>query len=129
MVKNKAHSSHPYKYLNHAWNLYPGRCYTVIMKKDLDKNQLFHNAVSTILWEKWDPIGVNDGETGLSDEYDSYVPLLVQIAITEATTMPIQEALGIIVTRSMGLARRAEHDLEIAELILQRKEQLFDTPD
>ena len=48
------------------------------MKKLSIKQKNFHTKISQILWEDWDPVGVNDGNNTWTDEYDSYVPDIFQ---------------------------------------------------
>lgn len=45
------------------------------MKSNFNK---LSKAISQILWENWDPLGVNDNEN-IRDEYDSYVPKIVRL--------------------------------------------------
>lgn len=58
--------------------------------------------VNVILWEDWDPIGVNDISEA-RDEYSSYVPLLVRLLQEGADAISIAKHLETIEKLSMGV--------------------------
>lgn len=60
------------------------------------------NAVRRILWETWDPIGVNH-HPNISDEYDSYAPAIVEMLARGCTALELERHLTKLRTRSMGL--------------------------
>ena len=62
----------------------------------------FFAKVKEILWELWDPIGVNDGENEWNDEYDSYAPHIFRLAIEGKSAESIAQSLGLSVTDNMG---------------------------
>lgn len=53
------------------------------------------SEVDRILWEEWDPIGVND-EPAARDEYSSYVPDVVRLLRDEADAAQIARHLQTI---------------------------------
>lgn len=89
------------------------------------KQKELYKAVSSILWEKWDPIGVNDGENEWDDEYDSYVPHVFRLAIQGKDAERIAQSLSLSAEQNMGLGCAREHDLKIAKLIVKTKEDIL----
>lgn len=59
-------------------------------------------AISQILWEDWDPMGMKDNEEA-RDEYDSYVPELVRLKKHGADKSAIISYLREIEYNSMDL--------------------------
>ncbi len=74
-------------------------------------------AIDKILWEDWDPIGVND--MAPRDEYRSYVPQILNMMMAGATVTLIAERLYYIETVTMGLMGNREKCDEIAEKIVE----------
>ena len=64
------------------------------------------NAVRRVLWETWDPIGVND-RADASDEYDSYAPTIVGMLLRDCTAHDLERHLSKLETDSMGLSARS----------------------
>jgi hypothetical protein len=62
-------------------------------------------AARKILWESWDPIGVNR-RANLSDEYDSYAPGLVRLLAAGCSARELEAHLARLETESMGLSGR-----------------------
>jgi len=60
-------------------------------------------AVDTILWEVWDPIGVNDAPEA-RDEYTSYALGIAGILRAGASDDEIRAHLASIILESMGLS-------------------------
>jgi hypothetical protein len=58
--------------------------------------------ISQILWEVWDPIGVNSSPEA-RDEYDSYVNPIYVILTNGSTDKEIASYLLEVVTEGMGL--------------------------
>ena len=58
-----------------------------------------------MLFEHWDPIGVNTGDdTDPKDEYSSYVPQLIGMVMHAATDAGVAELLGNLESHHMGLS-------------------------
>ncbi len=64
------------------------------------------SAVRRILWETWDPIGVND-HADASTEYDSYAPAIVRMLLEHCTAQDLEHHLSTLEAKSMGLAPRS----------------------
>lgn len=62
-------------------------------------------AVRRVLWETWDPIGVND-HADASTEYDSYASTIVGMLLQDCTARDLENHLSTLETDSMGLAPR-----------------------
>lgn len=91
------------------------------METKFEENKLnFYKKIDTILWQKWDPIGVNEIESA-RDEYYGYIPEIYNLKITNASKNEIAEHLNKIATINLGLFENLKHCEEIAELILQIK--------
>ena len=58
-------------------------------------NEKLVSEVDRILWEEWDPIGVND-EPSARDEYSSYVPGVVRLLRDGADAAQIARHLQAI---------------------------------
>ena len=59
--------------------------------------------VDAVLWEIWDPIGVNH-EPGTRDEYTSYAPEILELLDSGAPDAAIERHLGSLVTEQMGMS-------------------------
>jgi hypothetical protein len=66
---------------------------------------LLLDRVKKILWEAWDPIGVNDCPAAAT-EYDSYAPKIVSLLIGDCSASELEHHLAKIETTSMGLPAR-----------------------
>lgn len=94
------------------------------MGKKLPPGQLeLYKRIDEILYYKWDPIGISDGDWA-RDEYQSYLPRVFAHAMQSDSPDPIARYLGEITTENMGLAAAPEQDMKIAKLILEIKEGL-----
>ena len=89
------------------------------------KQKSFYKEVARILWEEWDPIGVNDGDNEWNDEYDSYVPHTFKLAMNNADISKIAKHLSSSVSQNMGMTTNHNHDLKIAQIIIETKEQML----
>jgi hypothetical protein len=74
--------------------------------------------IELILWEEWDPIGVNDCE-GAEDEYDSYASGIYAMfqTPTRPSLVELCAYLGRIQTEHMGLNHTPDHNEEVAGLL------------
>lgn len=88
------------------------------------KEKAFYTEVSRILWEEWDPIGVNDGDNTWDDEYNSYAPHVYRLALEGKDAIKIASALSSSAEQSMGLSPSRGHDLNIAKLIVKKKQEI-----
>ena len=76
-------------------------------KKDL------YTKVDKILWEEWDPIGVND-YGGPDDEYRGYVPSIIRLLEEDADESKIAKLLHEHANVNMGLSSNLTDHLAIA---------------
>lgn len=95
------------------------------MNKLSAEQKAYFKEVTKILWEKWDPIGVNDGENEWDDEYDSYAPHIFRLAIEGKDAQRIADSLSLSAEQSMGLGSAREHDIKVAELIVKTKLEML----
>ncbi|MGV3612490.1 MAG: hypothetical protein ACO1N0_16145 [Fluviicola sp.] len=81
----------------------------------MNRKALFER-IDEILWNDWDPIGINDSSEA-TDEYRSYVPHLVKLKLEGADTSKIANHLYLIETVNIGLSGNKIHCEEIARKI------------
>lgn len=94
------------------------------MGKKLPPNELeLYKRIDEILFYKWDPIGISDGDWA-RDEYQSYLPRVFAHAMESDSPETIAMYLGAVSTESMGLSEAPERDMEIAKMIIEIKESL-----
>jgi hypothetical protein len=93
-------------------------------KLSQDQQSLF-KRVKKILWDKWDPIGVNDGDNVCDDEYDSYAPHIFRLALEGKDAIRIAGSLTLSVEQNMGLSSNKENDMKVANLIIKAKEEII----
>lgn len=82
-------------------------------------------ACNEVLHYVWDPIGVA-GHPQARDEYDSYVPGIVSLLMSNAELSKIAKHLTQLTTNSMGLSAARDRDLKTAELLIEWCEVLRD---
>lgn len=94
------------------------------MGKKLPPDQLeLYKRIDEILFYKWDPIGVSDSDWA-RDEYQSYLPRVFAYTMESDSPEPIANYLGVVSTKSMGLSATPDHDMKIARLIIEVKNDL-----
>ncbi|WP_413998205.1 hypothetical protein ACMDB5_10480 [Flavobacterium sp. W1B] len=105
--------------------------YLISGKYRLDKNELkqkfrskgkykiLYQEIDEILWNDWDPIGVND--IAPRDEYQSYTPTIMNLKIKGVDKQTIAEKLYEIETTTIGVTGNIEHCLKVAEKIISLK--------
>ncbi|MFY9234238.1 MAG: hypothetical protein WAO58_07235 [Fimbriimonadaceae bacterium] len=93
---------------------------------DREQYQAALLQVDRILWEDWDPLGVND-QPAAFDEYTTYAPGVIRILIQGADVRRVSEHLFDIESKSMGFTCPAEKRLAAARklegLVLGRFEE------
>ncbi|MGV3731211.1 MAG: hypothetical protein ACO1NN_10680 [Sphingopyxis sp.] len=72
-------------------------------------------AIQALLWEKWDPIGVND-EPAAFGEYDRYAAEVHSMLIRGANAEEIARHLDWVATELIGLGSNVQHCLAVARL-------------
>ena len=88
-----------------------------------EQNKLY-KRIDNLLWEDWDPIGVNDHESA-RDEYQSYLPQVFRLVNEGAKISEIADYLDTIVTESIGLQSDLKHCTEIAKLIKSEQNEIY----
>jgi len=91
------------------------------MGKKLPPDQMeLYNKIDEILWEDWDPIGVNDIKEA-RDEYYGYLPHIFRLALEGADRERIANSLIATIETNIGLTANKEHNLKVAEKIICAK--------
>lgn len=85
----------------------------------MKKKQLF-TEVEKILWEDWDPIGIN-GSGGSSDEYGGYVSSIVALLMDDQNLRKITQTLHQHANVNMGLSSSLEDHIETAKKLITLK--------
>ena len=75
-----------------------------------------YQVIDEILWNDWDPIGVND-IAGIRDEYQGYTSQVFSLKMTNADSEKIAQHLLQIETERMGLSGSIDHCRKVAEKI------------
>lgn len=84
----------------------------------LNKEQTkLYKIIDRILWNEWDPLGVND--VAPRDEYQSYVSELYEMLIENRTAKEISERLFKIETETIGVTGSREYCLRIAQMLIE----------
>ena len=83
------------------------------------KHKELYKKVDEILWNDWDPIGINDSAP--RDEYQGYVPEIFKMLIENKTEKEIAVRLNHIAINSMGIFGSFEHSKEIAKKLIDNK--------
>lgn len=88
------------------------------------KHKKLYDAVDKILWEKWDPLGVNDIEDA-RDEYYSYIPKITELLIKGRDSFKITQHLYDLTTISMGGLGDKKRDQVVSKLLLEAGEKIL----
>ena len=95
---------------------------------NLDKNELkeklrskgkflnLYQEIDQILWEDWDPIGIN--EDAPRDEYQIYTPIIIKLVKSNSDSKIIAEKLYEIEIGKMGLPGNFNNCRKVAEKII-----------
>ena len=91
--------------------------YLINVRQKLD----LKTEIELILWNNWDPIGVNDSNI-YDDEYKNYVPEIIKLLNNNADINKISNYLNNIIKFSIGLNQDfSKHNNEIAKKLLSLK--------
>ena len=75
-------------------------------------------AVNQVLYNEWDPLAV--AGVAPRDEYESYVPVLIRLALGENARDAIAQQLAQLEAREMSLALSAPaHRLAVADRVVE----------
>jgi|GEM_PF-378599 len=88
------------------------------LKSELINRAMFRLEIDTILWEDWDPIGVN----GMAprDEYQNYVPQILNLVMQGYSSEEIADRLHEIETSYIGLKGDLIKCKEVANKIIAK---------
>jgi len=75
-----------------------------------------YDLIDKILWDDWDPIGINDDAP--SDEYQGYTPQIFNLKIQGANRETIAQCLYKIETEIIGVPGNIEHCRKVADKIV-----------
>ena len=92
------------------------------MKKTNEKSNLW-KVVDQILWEVWDPIGVNACHAA-RNEYYSYVNGVVRLLKDNTGSDKIAKHLQELRTEIIGLSAKFEEDQKVADLLIEKANEL-----
>ena len=94
------------------------------MGEELSPKHLeLYQGIDEILWNDWDPIGINLLPSG-RDEYDSYIPVIFRMVMDNATSLELEQYLDDVVKNRMGLRSRKKSNRPIADKIIELKTQV-----
>ena len=85
----------------------------------IEEPRNLYEAIDLILWNDWDPIGIND--IAPRDEYQGYTPTIFNLKISGADTETIAKKLHEIETVTIGVLGNIERCHQIADKILALK--------
>ena len=74
-------------------------------------------TVRSLLMQHWDPIGIKDVEQ-CYDEYDSYIPSILNLIDSGAALDELAQLLDEIVSKRMGLGSNMTESARVAALLL-----------
>ncbi len=77
------------------------------------KKNTLQTKIAQILWQDWDPIGVNSCET-CRDEYSGYISSITALLQSGADILKIAKLLHQHANVNMGLSTKLEQHLEVA---------------
>jgi hypothetical protein len=83
-----------------------------------NEDAAFYQIIDEILWNDWDPIGVNTFPEA-RDEYYMYLPNIFSLKKAKADKETIAQHLFRIISERMGLNGNIEHCRAIADKILR----------
>ncbi|MBB1424742.1 hypothetical protein H5200_23045 [Pseudoalteromonas sp. SG43-7] len=96
------------------------------MGSKLERKELeLYKRTDEILHYVWDPIGVAD-IPGARDEYHSYLPKVFKLVLNDSKNHEISSYLEKVESGSMGLTPYPKKNLEVANLLLETKEWIFE---
>lgn len=78
-----------------------------------------YEAIDLILWNDWDPIGIND--IAPRDEYQSYTPTMFKLKTSGADRETIANMLHQIETVTIGVLGNIDHCRQVADKIINLK--------
>lgn len=84
----------------------------------MQRSRSLIDEVKRILFEEWDPIGVNDHD-GCRDEYDSYAPRIAQYLEDGVDEGRLMDHLANLARISMSITKTLEaRDRKVVKLLM-----------
>src|SRR3954463_11842375 len=74
------------------------------------------DAVETLLWEEWDPIGVRQIPNWPMDEYDAYAADVLIMLRRGASALEIAAYLADLETGHIGFSRQSGRAMHVAQM-------------
>ncbi len=81
------------------------------------RQKYIFKTIDEILWNDWDPIGVNDSGVG-RDEYQNYVSGIFKLVMEGADKVKIANRLFQLETVSIGLPGNKENCERVAQKLI-----------
>jgi hypothetical protein len=88
------------------------------------KDMALYRAVDEVLHYVWDPIGVSNIPQA-RHEYHGYLPQVFNMLREGSSASTVAFYLTKVTTERMGLSENAEHDLEVARVLIEWKEYVL----
>ena len=88
-----------------------------------NRARMFHAAIRQALLQEWDPIGIGT-ITEAQDEYDSYVPSIYKMLISQKPRHEIFDYLWQLETDHMGLVGDRQATEKFAERLMRVSEEV-----
>ncbi len=114
-IKNVSNFIKLYEYEGLEWN-------TLYAINVQHLRSSLYSEVDWILWNDWDPVGVND-YGGPTDEYTGYVPQIYKLLTESKEETELAEYLDLLVIKNMGLNSNLKENLRIARLLIEKREE------
>ena len=94
------------------------------MREHLLPKQLeLYQGIDEILWNDWDPIGINLLPSS-RDEYQDYISVIFNLVMKNVTSLELEQYLDDVVKNRMGLRSSKKSNKPVAEKIIELKKQL-----
>jgi hypothetical protein len=82
------------------------------------EHKRLYDGIDEILWNDWDPIGLNN--TGPRDEYQAYTPVIFSLKIKGESEEAIAEKLcGLELATILGVPGNMDRCLQVARKIVE----------
>ena len=90
-----------------------------------DIQATFLSSIRSVLWNTWDPIGLNVGNDDLDDEYDSYALEVYALAMNDEAASVISAELMNFSSKQIQIPACRDNADRSARIIVNLKRQLF----
>jgi len=97
----------------------------IIKKLKSKKEQELFRRCDEIIHYIWDPVGSKDIPLA-RDEYYGYLPQIFTLLKNGADKVKISDHLSNLENTSFGMNPNSDRNKEVAELLIETKEALFD---